>query len=127
MAMPTLNLYRNRYVGIAVGPFIRVSALEMRERGVEVVLQSLAENPERSTDAKPELETFSKDEERVFFRDHRGVYVEVVADCAMRLGPLRKRGSGFVVPREEVLELSLPVTNEVFRGALGRALGGVSL
>lgn len=129
----SLHLYRNRKTGDvliqryanihAVGKFITVSPPEMQERGLEIALRYLNEDLPAETADKPELETFSKEEERDFLRRHRHVDISFGVGETIRIGPLRRRGSGFVVPQDEVIELSLPSKNEVFLDALNRALG----
>jgi hypothetical protein len=67
------------------------------------------------------MATYSKEEERAFRRLHRGVSIHSPEREIIRIGILRRQGSGYVVRKEDVVQLSLPCTNEEFLTALNRA------
>ena len=125
-----LILYQNRktrdysverYAGIyAVGNLIQLSAAEMARDGVGLILRYLSEElPQGGVERAP---AFSREEERAFHRRHRGVYVSVAPDGRINLGPLRRKGSGHVVDKDEVVHLPLSSTNDEFMDALNLAL-----
>jgi hypothetical protein len=125
-----LTLYRNRktagcsieiYIGTkAVGNFIEVSAGEMCEQGLEIILKCLNGEilPHGET---AELTTYSKEQERVFRRLHEAVSVHSPKKDEISIGKLRRQGSGYVVRKEDVVPLSIPCANEEFLTALNRA------
>lgn len=113
-----IQRFANSY---AAGTFTRVSAAEMSERGVDIILKYIKEEPETRKGDKPELTTMSKEERAAFYRNHLGISIHLVANTKIMIGPLRRRGSGFVVPRDKIIELSLPCTNGTFLDALVRA------
>jgi hypothetical protein len=125
--MNYVTLYRNRksggcliqrYAGIyAVGKFVNVSAAEMKAHGLEIILNHLNDEPSD----KPELNIFSKEEEKTFRRDHRGISVNFSGQGIITVGPLRRQGSGYVVRKEDVIQLARPCTNEKFLAALDLA------
>jgi hypothetical protein len=126
--MNNATLYRNRksgdrlvqrYSGIyAAGRFVKVSAAEMKAHGLEIILNHLNDEPSD----EPELNTFSKEEDKTFRRDHRGVSVDFSGQDIITAGPLRRKGSGYVVRKEDVIQLARPCTDEEFIAALDQAL-----
>ena len=127
----TLTLYRNRktgdclierFIGIhAVGKFMRVSTAEMQEQGLEIISKCLWGEPPPNSGEKPEMATYSKEEERAFRRLHQSVAIFSAEKEIIGIGVLRRQGGGYVVRKEDVIQLSLPSTNEEFLTALNRA------
>jgi DNA-binding GntR family transcriptional regulator len=126
----TLTLYRHRKTGDfliqrffktrAAGKFVTASAAEMQERGLDIVLKLLNDKSPAEPGATSELNNFTKEEERVFYRQHRHVCCWFEKEGVLALGPERRQGSGYVVRKDEVVELSSPFTNENFLEALNR-------
>ena len=110
-----------RYLGSnGVGGFIKFSSTAMQEWAAELVLThfkiAIPSNTER-----PGLANLAGDEEKEFYRKHSAVMVRFVDSKTLKLAPLQRKGSGFVAPKDEVIELSLPSTKEEFLSALDRA------
>jgi hypothetical protein len=131
----SLSLYRERktrnYLILryaktyAVGKFVPISTLEMRDKGLDIVLKYLKDEPPPRTGEKPELNTFSKEEERAFYRNHQHVTIAFGKPEILELHPMYRQGSGFVSHREEVIQVPLPCTNEQFLDALDRAYAAI--
>jgi hypothetical protein len=116
-----------RYAGsYGVGRFIRVSREEMEERGLEIVLMHLRVQPLSEPSEKPELSAFTKEESRAFYRRTRHVFVCLASDGTISTGPLHRKGSGFVAPREEVVRLAEHRTNREFLEALRNVYSALS-
>ena len=130
-----LELYKNvatgdylvqRYAGsTGVGRFLKVSCAMMREKGlgtISGILQSTPPPPEE----KPELSTFSEQELKAFYSQHPHIFVYLQPGETICVGPLRKRGSGFVAPKEDVMELARPYTHREFVAAVDRAFAALN-
>ena len=119
----TKNCFIERCVGTSVvGKFVNVSAEEMRERGLEIISNCLNGEPPPNSEEKPERASYSKEEERQFYRLHKGVSIDSPKSGVVRIGPMRRKGSGHVVPKDEMIQLLLPCTNDAFLAALDQAL-----
>ena len=128
----SVTLYQNRktkdcllerYVkSSAVGKLLKISAAEMGANGLEIISECLWGKPPPKSDEKPESATYSKDEERVFRRLHQSVAIFPTGKESINVGVLRRQGSGYVVRKEDVVQISLPCTNQEFLTALNRAL-----
>ena len=67
------------------------------------------------------MATYSKEEERAFRRLHQSVAVFSAEKEIIGIGVLRRQGSGYVVRKEDVIQLSLPSTNGEFLTAFNQA------
>lgn len=119
----TGDFLAERYVGIrAVGKLVHISAEEMQSRGLELVLNLLEEEASSKPAEKSERSCFSKEEDRAFNSLHQGISILLSEDRSFRIGRLRRQGSGYVVLKEDVLQLTPPYTNEEFHTTLHRAV-----
>ena len=117
----THDLLIQRYAGIyAAGRFINLSAVQMKESGLEAILKLLNDEPPSRAGETPELKAFSKDERRIFYRQHSSVSVSLKENVLL-VGPYRRQGSGFVTRKDEIVNISLPSTNEEFLSVLNQA------
>ena len=123
-----LTLYQNRktrdclierYVGThAVGRLAPISGAEMEINGLERILGLLQDVSRPANGEKSERSSFSKEEDRAFNALHRGIGVDLSDDGSITVGPLRRKGSGYVVRKEETVRLSPRRTNEELLTAL---------
>lgn len=125
------TLYRNRKTGdcsieifvgtYAVGNFIKISATEMQVQGLEIISKCLNGKIVPHGE-KAEITIYSKEQERTFRRLHEAVSIHSLKKEEIRIGKLRRRGSGYVFHKEDVVSLSIPCSNEEFLSVLNRAL-----
>jgi predicted Zn-ribbon and HTH transcriptional regulator len=87
---------------------------------LDIVLKLLDDKSPAEIGETSELNNFTKEEERVFNRQHRHVSCWFRKEGVLALGPERRQGSGYVVRKDEVVELSSPFTNDNFLKALNR-------
>jgi len=103
-----------------VGKLVHVSATEMRERGLEILLSHL-KNEHGADPQQSEFAAFSTEQMNAFYRRHHHVFVDLTEEGVISTGPLRRQGSGFVAPKNEVIAICPPVTIEKLSDALRRA------
>ena len=124
----SLTLYRNkktkdylieRYVGTrAVGGLAKVTSAEMQNKGMAITMLAFKEAPATQEGCLPGRSGFSKEEDRTFNSLHRSASISLSEKAAICLGPFRRRGSGYVVHKDEVVQLSASCTNEEFLAVL---------
>lgn len=135
----TLQVFQNRETGefliesyavhakygydVAVGALTRLSADEMRDRGLQLILDDLIEYHKRQGPAPSERASMSNVDRARFNRSHACVFIEEVDGHQLKLFPMKltKRGVFESIP-DAVRTLSARVTNQDFSEALSGSL-----
>ena len=101
------------------GDFVHLSAEDMRNKGLALILADLQEYPSRNPEHGSVVHGFTPEAKKAvkFLRDYDEVNVSLDSESVLILGPVcvtgRARRSG-VVNKEDVHLISLPCSNEVF-------------